>query len=342
MLSVKFVIILPCLKRLFVMQIGNLVFSEIPVFLAPMEDVTDSSFRLICREFGADAVYTEFISSEGLIRNAGKSIGKLSFEEAERPVAIQIFGNNPESMKIAAQAAAEVKPDIIDINFGCSVRKVVSKGCGAALMREPDKMESICKAVVDAVDIPVTVKTRLGWDDKNKNVVEITKRLQDTGIAAITIHGRTKSQMFSGDADWTLIGEVKNNPGIKIPVIGNGDIKTPYDAKEKIDKYGVDGIMIGRAAIGNPWIFRDVKLYLDKGEMPQPVLVAERVRVCSMHFEESLALKGHRRGLLEMRKHYSPYFKGVKDFKKYKILLLTADNEKEIREIFDKILNYFT
>lgn len=320
------------------MKIGTIKTGEKPLILAPLEDVTDSAFRLLCRRFGADMVVTEFISSEGLIRDAEKSMKKMVFEEAERPVAIQIFGHNPESMRQAAIMAQQANPDIIDINFGCPVRKVTMKGGGADLLRDVPRMEAITKAVVKAVSIPVTVKTRLGWDEGSKNIVEIARRIQDCGIAAITIHGRTRAQMYKGEADWTLIGEVKSNPEMHIPVIGNGDVDSPQKAKQMFGQYNVDGVMIGRAAIGNPWLFRQCREFLSSGVIiPAPEL-EERIEICKAHLEHAIVIKGERRAILEMRKHYSGYFRMIPHFKPHRLKILTCNTYNEILRTFDKLL----
>ena len=312
------------------LSIGNIKFDDYPIFLAPMEDITDPPYRRICKHFGADIVYTEFISSEGLIRDAHKSVQKLDFTADERPVGIQIFGHDPESMKRAVEIAEEAGPDLIDINFGCPVKKVVSKGAGAAMLKDIPQMIKITEAVVKATHLPVTIKTRLGWDEQSKNIEDVALRLQDTGIKAITIHGRTKSQLYGGQADWTLIGKVKANPDIHIPVIGNGDIDTPQKAREMIDKYKVDGIMVGRAIVGNPWIFRDIKHYLKHSEILPPPILEERIAICKKHLESSVEWKGERTGILEMRKHYGNYFKGLFNFKPFKMKLVTVDNMEEI------------
>jgi nifR3 family TIM-barrel protein len=315
------------------MQIGNLDLGEFPVILAPLEDITDSAFRNICKQFGADMVYTEFISSEALIRDARKSTDKLVFDDAERPLGVQIFGNDPEAMRRAALMAEEVSPELIDINFGCPVRKVAMKGSGAALLNDVPKMVRITDEIVRSTRLPVTVKTRLGWDDKSRNIVDIAERLQDVGIKAITIHGRTRAQMYSGTADWTLIGAVKNNPRMHIPVIGNGDITGPEIALHAIKTYGVDGIMIGRAAIGNPWIFRTVKEYLQSGILHVPPSLDERIEICLQHLRLALIKKQDRRALLEIRKHYAGYFKGVFDFKQVRMKLLTLTDFNEIESL---------
>jgi tRNA-dihydrouridine synthase B len=334
-------LLLRLISNILLLKIGNILFTEVPLLLAPMEDITDGAFRQLCKRYGADIVFTEFISSEGLIRNASKSTVKLDFQECERPIAIQIFGHDIESMKKAAEMAAEAQPDFIDINFGCPVRKVVSKGAGAALLRDPDKMIQITNAVINSTSLPVTVKTRLGWDEHSKIIVDLAERLQDTGIAAISIHGRTRAQLYTGIADWTLIGEVKNNPRMHIPIIGNGDIKSGAIAAEMLSKYGVDGLMIGRAAVGNPWIFRDIKNYLRTGIPTIAPTLEERVSVCREHVAHSCRIKGEKRGIPEMRKHYSGYFRGVNDFKETKMQLLTAKTIEEINEIFSKFSSRF-
>jgi tRNA-dihydrouridine synthase B len=303
-----------------------------------MENMTDSPFRSICKKYGADVLITEFISSEGLIRDAYKSRIKMSFGEDERPIGIQIVGQDPDSMRMAAELAENARPDFIDINFGCPVKKVIRKGAGAALLNDIPKMIKLTREVVRSTSLPVTVKTRLGWDDKNKNIVEISEMLQDVGIQAIGIHARTRAQLYGGKADWTLIGEVKNNPRMKIPVFGNGDIINPVVAKEMKDQYGVDGIMIGRAAMGNPWIFRDIKAYLDnKPPFPAPSL-EERVEILQIHLRNGIKYKGEKSTILEMRPFYSGYFKELPDFKKFRRRLVTAQNEKEIEEIIQDIL----
>ena len=320
------------------MKIANLDLGNTPLLLAPLEDVTDSPFRLICRNLGADMVVTEFISSEGLVRNAEKSHKKLIFKEAERPVSIQIFGHDPENMKQAAILAEEADPDFIDINFGCPVRKVTMKGGGADLLRDVPRMIAITQSVLNAVKLPVTVKTRLGWDEHSKNIEDISLRLQDCGIAAITIHGRTRAQMYKGQADWTLIGKVKNNPKIHIPVIGNGDVDSPETAKLMFDRYNVDGVMIGRAAIGNPWLFGQIRNYLSTGLLMDGPGLQEKVSVCKMHLQQAIEYKGERRAIIEMRKHYGGYFRGLPHFKKYRLQLLTCLSFDEINNLFDELL----
>lgn len=326
------------------MKIGSVDLGEKPLLLAPMEDITDVTFRLLCREQGADMVYTEFIPSDGLIRDAQKAIAKMHTYEEEAPVAIQIYGHIPESMVEAARMAdkaAEIAgghgADIIDINFGCPVSKIAGRGAGSGMMREPDKLVAITKAVVEAVDKPVTVKTRLGWDENSKIIVELAERLQDVGIQALTIHGRTRCQMYKGEADWTLIGEVKNNPRMHIPIIGNGDINSPEKAREAFDRYGVDGIMVGRASFGHPWIFREIKHFLSTGELLPPMSVRERVDLAKWHLSLSTGLKGPVIGVLEMRRHLSCYFKGLPDFKETRMRLVTEPSAEELTKILDRI-----
>ncbi|HPT15021.1 MAG TPA: tRNA dihydrouridine synthase DusB [Bacteroidales bacterium] len=319
------------------MKIGTLELGDFPVLLAPLEDITDSAFRVICRRFGASMVYTEFISSEGLVRDARKSNDKLIFREEERPLGIQIFGSDPEAMKQAAIRAARANPEVIDINFGCPVRKVAMKGAGAALLKDVPLMVKITREVVRSTTIPVTVKTRLGWDDSQKNIVGIAEQLQDTGIAAITIHGRTRAQLYSGIADWTLIGEVKNNPRMTIPVIGNGDITDAALAFRMRDRFGVDAVMIGRAAIGNPWIFRDIEIFRKTGAIPGPATLSERISVCLDHLRHSIDSKGEYKAVVEMRRHYAGYFRGLPDFKKYRVQLLTLRSEAEIMDLLSQI-----
>lgn len=326
------------------MKIADIDLGEKPLLLAPMEDVTDASFRILCREYGADMVYTEFIPSDGLIRDAAKAIAKMRTLEGEAPVGIQIYGHIPESMVDAAKMAdraAEIAgghgADLIDINFGCPVTKIAGRGAGSGMMRYPDKMVAITKAVVEAVDKPVTVKTRLGWDDNSKIIVELAERLQDVGIQALTIHGRTRCQLYKGEADWTLIGEVKNNPRMHIPIIGNGDITTPQKAKEAFDRYGVDGIMIGRATYGHPWIFNEIKHYLQTGEEMPPMGVEQRVALAKRHLALSLDLKGEPRGIFEMRRHLSCYFKGLPDFKETRMKMVTTLDIAELYGILDYI-----
>jgi len=315
------------------MIIGNTDLGYHPVLLAPLEDITDSAFRTLCRRFGADLVYTEFVSSEALVRSAEKSSKKMAFDESERPLGIQIFGNNVEAMKNAALLARDQHPELIDINFGCPVRKVAMKGAGAGLLNDIPRMVDITREVVKAVDIPVTVKTRLGWDENSKFIVDIAERLQDVGISAITIHGRTRAQMYSGEADWTLIGAVKNNPRMHIPVIGNGDITSAQKAAEMFGRFGVDAIMIGRAAIGNPWIFRNVKAFIQSGELLAEPTQAERIAISIEHLKLAMQKKGELKGIIEMRKHYAGYFRGLPGFKKIRMDILTRKTFAEVEEI---------
>lgn len=326
------------------MKIGSIDLGDKPLMLAPMEDVTDASFRYICKEFGASMVYTEFVSSDGLVHDSKKSFDKfLTFEE-EAPVGIQIYGNIPEAMVESARLAERAQEivgghgaDLIDINFGCPVKKIAGRGAGSGMMKEPDKMVAITKAVVEAVNKPVTVKTRLGWDNDSKIIVELAERLQDVGIQALTIHGRTRQQMYTGEADWTLIGEVKNNPRMHIPIIGNGDITSPEKAKAAFDRYGVDAIMVGRATYGHPWIFREMRHYLDTGELLPQMSVIERVELAKRHLARSLELKGEKVGILEMRRHLSCYFKGLQDFKETRLKLVTQTDPQELYSTLDGI-----
>ena len=326
------------------MKIGFLDLGERPLLLAPMEDVTDVTFRVLCREQGAAMVYTEFVNSDGLVRDVPKTIAKMHTLEEEAPVGIQIYGQHPDAMVDAArmaERAAELTgghgADLIDINFGCPVSKIAGRGAGSGMMREPDKMVAITKAVVEAVGKPVTVKTRLGWDDNSKIIVELAERLQDVGIAALTIHGRTRCQLYKGEADWTLIGAVKANPRMHIPIIGNGDITDGPSAKQAFERYGVDGIMIGRATFGHPWIFREIRHYLEHGE-PMPALtVAEKVALARRHLALSLQYKGEPRGIYEMRRHLSCYFKGLPDFKETRMRMVTTLDVAELNDILDTI-----
>ena len=312
-------------------RIGDIDLGEFPLLLAPMEDVSDPPFRAVCKKYGADVMYTEFISSEGLIRDAAKSKQKLDIFEYERPIGIQIFGGNIAPMREAAEIAEAAGPDIIDINYGCPVKKVALKGAGAGILQDIPKMVEMTKEIVDTCKLPVTVKTRLGWDDDSKYIVEVAERLQDVGIKAISIHGRTRAQMYKGSADWSLISAVKNNPRMNIPVFGNGDIDSPEKAIEYKEKYGVDGIMIGRASIGSPWVFNEIKHFMATGEhLPSPGM-AERIEAVNMHFERSLDWKGDRLGIVEMRRHYANYFKGIPDFKKHRLDLVTFENPDAIR-----------
>ena len=319
------------------MQIAGIDLGDKPLFLAPMEDVTDPSFRYVCKHFGADMLYTEFISCDGLIRDAAKSVAKLRLFDYERPIGIQLYGNEIEPMVEAARVAEAAGPDLIDINFGCPVRKIAARGAGSGMMRDVPKMVEMTRRIVEAVRLPVTVKTRLGWDEESKNIVEIAERLQDVGIAALTIHGRTRAQLYRGEADWTLIGEVKRNPRMHIPIIGNGDIDSPAKAAEAFERYGVDGIMIGRATFGRPWIFREIRHYLTCGELLKQPSVQERVDLAKLHFAKSLEFKGEKVGVLEMRRHFSCYFKGLPDFKSTRLKLVTLTDPDEIRATLDCI-----
>jgi nifR3 family TIM-barrel protein len=319
------------------LKIGSINIRDYPLFLAPMEDITDPSFRMVCKMFGADFMYTEFISSDGLIRDGEKSIKKLDINDFERPIGVQLYGHLIDAMVEAAHIAEEAKPELIDINFGCPVKKIANRGAGAGMLRNIQLMIQMTEAIVKAVALPVTVKTRLGWDEHSKNIVDVAERLQDAGIQAITIHGRTRAQIYKGVADWTLIGEVKNNPRIKIPVIGNGDIDSPSKAKEMFDRFGVDGVMIGRATVGRPWIFRDIRHYLDKGELlPEPD-VNEKVDIALFHLEKSLRYKEGTRSIFEMRRHLSNYFKGLPHFKETRLRLLTTVEVDEIKKTLEEI-----
>jgi hypothetical protein len=323
-------------------KIADIELGEFPLLLAPMEDVSDPPFRALCKRFGADMMYTEFISSEGLIRDAAKSLQKLDIYEDERPVGIQIFGSELESMREAAEIVEKTNPDVLDINFGCPVKKVAGKGAGAGILRDIPKMVRLTKAIVDSTNLPVTVKTRLGWDDQTKYILEVAERLQDVGIKAISIHGRTRKQMYKGDADWTLIGEVKNNPRMHIPVFGNGDVDTPEKAVEMKNRYGIDGVMIGRASIGYPWIFREIKHFMATGEhLPGPTM-QERVDVCREHLRRAVKWKGERLGLVETRRHYSNYFKGIPNFKEHRMVLVTSDSSEAVFAKLDEIDELFS
>jgi len=320
-----------------VVKIGDISLGEFPLLLAPMEDVSDPPFRYVCKQHGADLMYTEFISSEGLIRDAAKSTQKLDIFEYERPVGIQIFGSEIDSMVEATKIASSVNPDLIDINYGCPVKKVVCKGGGAAILTNPKKMVAMTKAIVEATHLPVTVKTRLGWDDQTKNIVDVAERLQDVGIKALSIHGRTRVQLYKGDADWTLIGEVKNNPRMNIPIFGNGDIDSPQRALEYKNRYGVDGVMIGRASIGNPWVFREIKHFVKTGQHMAGPTLFERLEACKTHLDKSLEWKGPIVGLVEMRRHYANYFKGIPHFKEYRMRLVSCTDVNEIQDIFNEL-----
>jgi nifR3 family TIM-barrel protein len=318
-------------------KIGNIELPDFPLLLAPMEDVSDPPFRMLCKENGADLMYTEFISSEGLIRDAAKSLQKLDIFEYERPIGVQIFGSDIASMEQSARIIERVQPDLLDINYGCPVMKVACKGAGAGILKDIDKMVRMTDAVVKATSLPVTVKTRLGWDEDSKNIMDVAERLQDIGIQALTIHGRTRVQMYKGSADWTLIAKVKENPRIKIPIFGNGDIDSPEKALEYKNKYGVDGIMIGRASIGYPWIFNEIKHYFKTGEKLAPPTLAERAAAAKRHFEFSVKWKGEKLGILEMRRHYTNYFKALPNFKEDRMALVTMMEADAILEKLEQI-----
>lgn len=322
------------------MKIGHIDLGKQPVFLAPMEDVTDPAFRLMCKKFGVDMVYTEFVSSDALIRAVNKTTQKLSICDQERPVAIQIYGKETEAMVGAAKIVEEANPDILDINFGCPVKKVAGKGAGAGMLQNIPKMLEITKAVVEAVKIPVTVKTRLGWDADHKIIVDLAERLQDCGIAALAIHGRTRAQMYTGEADWTLIGEVKNNPRMHIPIIGNGDVTTPLRARECFDRYGVDAIMIGRGSIGRPWIFKEVKHYLETGEELAPLSFEWKMNILKEEVTNSVARLDERRGIIHIRRHLAatPIFKGIPNFRDTRVAMLRTESVEELFRIFDRIV----
>ncbi len=321
------------------MKIRTIDLGERPVLLAPMEDVTDPVFRLLCKEFGADMVYTEFVSSDALIRSVGKTMAKLQISDAERPVAIQIYGKDTGTMVEAARIVAQANPDLIDLNFGCPVKRVAGKGAGAGMLQNVPKMLEITRAVVNAVHIPVSVKTRLGWDNEHKIIVQLAEQLQDCGIEALTIHGRTRAQMYTGEADWTLIGEVKNNPRMHIPIIGNGDITTPQRTKECFDRYGVDAVMIGRASFGRPWIFKEIKHYLQNGEELPPLSAEWRLNVLRREIQDCVDQCGEYRGILHVRRHLaaSPLFKGIPNFRETRIAMLRATTLEELFAILDQI-----
>ncbi len=323
-------------------KIGTIDLGKFPLLLAPMEDVSDPPFRAICKELGADVVYTEFISSEGLIRDAVKSKVKLDIYEKERPVGIQIFGANLDSMLKTVEIVEQSNPDFIDINYGCPVSKVVCKGAGAGILKDIPLMIKLTEAMVKHTKLPITVKTRLGWDEKSIEIVDVAERLQDAGIKALSIHGRTRNQMYKGVANWKPITEVKNNPRMHIPIFGNGDVDSPERAKSMRDDYGLDGAMIGRAAIGYPWIFREIKYYFETGEHLKPPTIAERVAVAKRHLEMAMDWKGERLGLLETRRHYTNYFKGIPHFKEYRLQLVTADDFNTIEQVFESIINQYS
>ncbi len=322
-------------------KIGNIEVGEFPLILAPMEDVSDPPFRALCKENGADLMFTEFISSEGLIRDAVKSTQKLDIFEYERPIGIQIFGNEISSMREATEIATAANPDIIDINYGCPVKKVAGKGAGAGILQDIPKMVEMTAEIVKSTQLPVTVKTRLGWDDKTKYIKEVAEKLQDVGIQALSVHGRTRKQMYKGVADWTLIGEIKDNPRIEIPIFGNGDIDSAEKAREYKERYNVDGIMLGRASIGYPWIFNEIKHFLATGKKLSPPTIQQRVDVCKRHFEFSLKWKGPVLGVVEMRRHYSNYFKGIPHFKEFRSQLVQSMDQQEIISLLDKIDELF-
>ncbi len=318
-------------------KIGNISLPGFPLLLAPMEDVSDPPFRFVCKQGGADLMYTEFISSEGLIRDAAKSVHKLDIFEYERPIGIQLFGGDIDHMREAALIAEKAQPNLIDINYGCPVKAVACKGAGAALLQDIPKMVKMTEEVVKAVNLPVTVKTRLGWDENTLNIVEVAERLQDIGIKALAIHGRTRKQMYKGPADWTLIGKVKNNPRMHIPIFGNGDVDSPQKVMEMKDRYGIDGVMIGRASIGYPWIFREIKHFIATGETLSTPSVEERIDACKTHLTKSIEWKGDRVGIFEMRRHYANYFKGFDHFKEYRMRLVTSDSIEEISSILNEV-----
>ena len=322
-------------------KIGNIELGEFPLLLAPMEDVSDPPFRAVCKEGGADLMYTEFISSEGLIRDAAKSRQKLDIFEYERPIGIQLFGGDIGNMVESAKIATEVNPDLIDINYGCPVKAVACRGAGAALLQDIPKMVQMTSDIVKATHLPVTVKTRLGWDDNTKNIVEVAERLQDIGIKALTVHGRTRVQMYKGSADWTLIGKIKENPRMHIPIFGNGDIDSPEKAVKYKNRYGVDGVMIGRAAIGAPWFFNEVKHFIKTGEhLPAPT-IADRIDVTRKHLDFSIRWKGNKLGIFEMRRHYTNYFKGVPDFKPFRMQLVEAPTIEDVNQILNEVADVY-
>ena len=318
-------------------KIENIELGEFPLLLAPMEDVSDPPFRAVCKEGGADLMYTEFVSSEGLIRDAAKSLQKLDIFEYERPIGIQLFGSDIETMGECSRIATRVSPDLIDINYGCPVKQVACRGAGAALLQDIPKMVKMTEAVVKSTHLPVTVKTRLGWDDSTKNIQEVAERLQDIGIKALTVHGRTRVQMYKGDADWTLIGRIKENSRITIPIFGNGDIDSPEKALDYRNRFGVDGIMIGRASIGYPWIFNEIKHFMRTGEHLAPPTTSERGRVCRKHLDFSIRWKGDRTGIVEMRRHYASYFKGLDNFKPFRMRLVETMSYQEINDILQAV-----
>ncbi|MCC7520047.1 MAG: tRNA dihydrouridine synthase DusB [Flavobacteriaceae bacterium] len=323
-------------------KINDIELGSFPLLLAPMEAVSDPPFRKLCKELGADVVYTEFISSEGLIRNAAKSTKKLDIYDKERPVGIQVYGNDIQAMLRTVEIVVESKPDFIDLNFGCPVSKIANRGAGAGMLQDLDYMTKLTEAIVKHSPLPVTVKTRLGWDSNSIVINEVAERLQDVGIQALAVHGRTRNQMYKGEADWAPIAEVKNNPRIHIPIFGNGDVTTPEKAKEMRDRYGLDGAMIGRASIGNPWFFQQVKYYLETGEQLPPPSIAERVDVSRKHLEHAMEWKGDRIGLQETRRHYTGYFKGIPNFKEHRLKLVTAPTKDDVLEILEEVLRVFS
>ena len=323
------------------MKIGNLDLGNRPLFLAPMEDVTDPSFRILCKRFGADMMYTEFINADGLIRDAKTSVAKLDIFDYERPIGIQLYGHEIDSMVEATRVATAAKPEVIDINFGCPVKKIANRGAGSGMMRDVPKMVEMTRQIVNATNIPVTVKTRLGWDESSKNIVEIAEQLQDVGIKALTIHGRTRAQLYKGEADWTLIGEVKNNPKMIIPIIGNGDIISPERAKFAFNQYGVDGIMIGRATYGRPWIFKEIKHFLETGEKLKPFTIPEKVELAKYHLNKSIEIKGEKTGIFELRRHLTSYFKGLPHFKEMRLKLVTSTDPEELSNLLDLVASNY-
>ena len=324
------------------MKIGNIELGDFPLLLASMEDVSDPPFRSVCKENGADLMFTEFISSEGLIRDAEKSTQKLDIYDSERPIGIQIFGDKIESMKKAASIAEAANPEIIDINYGCPVKKITCKGAGAGILLDINKMQKMTSEIVKQVKKPVTVKTRLGWDDNSIKIVEVAERLQDVGIQALTIHGRTRKQMYKGEANWEYIAEVKNNPRINIPIFGNGDINSPEKAKKYKNKYGVDGIMIGRSAIGNPWIFNEIKSYIKENKHIKKPSLNDRIETVKKHLDFSIQWKGERLGLIEMRRHYTNYFRGMDNFKKHRMKLILSESKNFTLETLNEISNIYS
>ena len=324
------------------MKIGNIELPEKPLFLAPMEDVTDPSFRFMCKHYGADIMYTEFVASEALIRDIAKTFKKLELSETERPIGIQLYGHNIDAMVESAKIATEAKPDLIDINYGCPVKKIATRGAGAGMLRDIPKMVKMTEEIVKATNLPVTVKTRLGWDTDSIVIVELAEMLQDVGIKALTVHGRTRAQLYRGEADWETIAKVKNNPRVTVPIIGNGDITTPQRAQEAFDKYGVDGVMIGRGTYGRPYIFKEIRHFLNKGEEMKPFSVEEKVDMAKLHFKKSIEYKGDRRGVYEMRRHLTSYFKGLPNFKEMRLKLVTTDEPEKVQELLDLICEKYS